>query len=159
MSQQQIDEMERQHAETFQRALYIQYLQGHQRGRHTFEFQDINETNTVLERKSVNGNTQKLLSSMTKAENCDTLNVDAVISGEMVLTKPMGTVGTIASLYCLKIPGITNEVNVNTSIHEHDQGKLIWNYDFAKQNLQWSSVESVAKRLIHNSARNFPYTR
>lgn len=157
VSQQQIDQMATQQAQSFQRALYTQYLQGHQRGRFTVEFQDISETNTLLTRKAAGGKTQTLLSSMTKSEICDALKVDAVISGEMMLTKPMGTLESIASLHFFKIPGSTNEVHVNTSIHEGDQGKLIWNYDFVQQGSHWSSVEHIAKQLIRNTARNFPY--
>ena len=159
VSQQQIDQMASEQAESFQRALYTQYLQGQQRGRFTVEFQDISETNTLLTRKAVSGNAQTLLSSMTKSEICDALKVDAVISGEMVLTKPMGTLESIAFLHFLKIPGSTNEVHVNTSIHEGDQGKLIWNYDFVTQGSHWASVESLAKRLIRDTARNFPYRK
>lgn len=157
VSQRQIDQMASQQAQSFQRALYTEYLQGQQRGRFTVEFQDISETNTLLARKSVSGNTQTLLSSMTKSEICNALKVDAVISGEMVLTKPMGTLESIASLHFLKIPGSTNEVHVNTSIHEGDQGKLIWNYDFVQQGSHWDSVEYIAKQLIRGTARNFPY--
>ena len=159
VSQQQIDQMAIEQAESFQRALYTQYLQGQQRGRFTVEFQDISETNTLLTRKVTSGTTQTLLASMTKSEICDALNVDAVISGEMVLTKPMGTLESIASLHFFKVPGSTNEVHVNTSIHEGDQGRLIWNYDFVQQGSHWASVESLAKHLIRDTARNFPYRR
>ena len=159
VSQQQIDQMASEHAESFQRALYTQYLQGQQRGRFTIEFQDINETNTRLTRKATSGNKQALIASLSKSEICDALKVDAVISGEMVLTKPMGTLEAMASLHFFKIPGSTKEVHVNTSIHEGDNGKLIWNYDFVQQGSQWSSVESVAKHLIRGTARSFPYLK
>lgn len=159
VTQQQIDQMASEHAESFQRALYTQYLQGQQRGRFTIEFQDISETNTRLSRKAISGNTQALLASLSKSEICDALKVDAVISGEMVLTKPMGTLESLASLHLFKILGSTKEVHVNTSIHEGDNGKLIWNYDFVQQGSQWSSVESVAKHLIRGAARSFPYRK
>ena len=159
VSQSQIDQMASEQAESFQRALYTQYLQGHQRGRYTVEFQDISETNTLLTRRSGTGTKQALLASLTKSEICDALKVDAVISGEMVLTKPMGTLESIASWHFLKIPGKTNEVHVNTSIHEGANGKLIWNYEFAQQGSHWSSVESIAKQLIRGTARSFPYRK
>ena len=157
VSQQQIDQMASEHAESFQRALYTQYLQGQQRGRFTIEFQDINETNTRLTRKATSGNKQALIASLSKSEICDALKVDAVISGEMVLTKPMGTLESLASLHFFKIPGSTKEVHVNASIHEGNKGKLIWNYDLVQQGSHWSSVESVAKHLIRGAARSFPY--
>lgn len=159
VSQNQIDQMASEQTESFQRALYTQYLQGHQRGRYTVKFQDISETNTLLARRSGTGTRQALLASMTKSEICDALKVDAVISGEMVLTKPMGTLESIASWHFLKVPGKTNEVHVNTSIHEGDKGNLIWNYEFAQQGSHWSSVESIAKQLIRGTARSFPYRR
>ncbi len=159
VSQNQIDLMASEQAESFQRALYTQYLQGHQRGRYAIEFQDISETNTLLTRSAGTRSKQALLASMTKSEICDALKVDAVISGEMVLTKPMGTLESIAAWHFLKVPGTTNEVHVNTSIHEGNKGKLIWNYEFAQQGSHWSSVESIAKQLIRGTARSFPYRR
>lgn len=159
VSQNQFDQMASEQAESFQRALYTQCLQGHQRGRYTIEFQDISETNTLLTRSAGTRSKQALLASMTKSEICDALKVDAVISGEMVLTKPMGTLESIAAWHFLKVPGTTNEVHVNTSIHEGNNGKLIWNYEFAQQGSHWSSVESIAKQLIRGTARSFPYRR
>ena len=159
VSQQQIDQMASEQAASFQSALYTQYLQGQQRGRYTIEFQDISETNTQLTRKATSGNTQALLASLSKSEICDALKVDAVISGEMLLTKPLGTLEAIASLHLFKIAGSTNEVHVNASIHESVNGKLLWNYEHMYSGSLFSSAEFVAKRLISDTARNFPYRK
>ena len=159
MSHKKLEQLTIRQAESFQRALYTQYLQGQQRGKYTVEFQDISETNTLLTKNSKTGDLQKYLSSLTKAEICAALDVDAIVSGEIVLTKPMGSVEAIASMYLFNVPGRTNEVYVNTSIHERDEGKLLWNYDYVHSGSILSSSESVAKRLIYSAAASFPYTK
>ena len=158
VSQDELKALEVKQGESFQRALYTQYLQGQQRGRYTVQFQDISATNTLL-RRTTAANTQEALSLLTKSELCKALDVDAVISGEIVLTKPMGTGAAIASMFLLGIAGSTNEAHVNMSIHERSDGKLLWNYEYALSGSMLSTPESVAKQLITGAAGSFPYRK
>ena len=159
VSQEELQELESKQGESFQRALYTQYLQGQQRGRYTVQFQDISETNTLLTRDTNAASTQEALSLLTKSELCNVLDVDAVISGEMLLTKPMGTGAAIASMFLLGLAGSTNEAHVNMSIHERDEGKLLWNYEYSLSGSMLSTPESVAKQLIAGAAGSFPYRK
>lgn len=159
VTQEELQDLEIKQGETFQQALYTQFLQGQQRGRYTVQFQDISETNTLLKRHTSEENTMKALSSMTKSELCEVLDVDAVISGEMLLTKPMGTGAAIASMFLLGLSASTNEAHVNMSIHEREEGKLLWNYEYALSGSMLSSPESVAKQLLTGTTGSFPYRK
>lgn len=155
----ELQDLATKQGETFQRALYSQFLQGQQRGRYTVTFQDIDHTNVLLNRELERHATRKVLSALTKSEICDILKVDAVISGDMALSKPMGTGAAIASALLLNIGGSTNEGHINMSIHEGDGSKLLWNYEHKVKGNLLSSPESVAKDLMKGVARTFPYKR
>lgn len=159
VSQAELQDLEIKQGESFQRALYTQFLQGQQRGRYTVQFQDISETNTLLTRKTNAEDTHEAVSQLTKSELCEALDVDSVISGELLLTKPMGTGAAIASMFLLGIAGSTNEAHVNMSIHERDEGKLLWNYEYALSGSMLSTPESLAKQLLSGATGSFPYRR
>ena len=159
VTQEELQELATKQGETFQRALYTQFLQGQQRGRYTVTFQDIDETNVLLNRELERHATRKVLSVLTKSEICEILKVDAVVSGDMALSKPMGTGAAIASAFLLGIGGATNEGHINMSIHEGDGSKLLWNYEHKVKGNMLSSPESVAKDLMRGVARTFPYKR
>ena len=152
--------LETEQSRIFQRAMYSQYLKGYQRDRYTISFQDIEETNTLLNRKAAGNNPAEAIKKFTKAELCEILDVDAVVSGDMVLTKPMGSVAAIAVSFLIGLGvGTTNEAHINMSIHEGDAGKLLWNFDHSISGGLDSSPENVAKRLIRDAAGSFPYRR
>lgn len=159
VSAEELAELEEESSKTFQRALYTQFLAEQQYGRYTITFQDIDETNTLLKRHFDSKATKPDLSLLTKSEICEILAVDAVISGSMTLTKPMGTGAAIASLFLLGFAGSTNEAYVNISIHEEESGKLLWNYEHEAAGTIGSSPERVAKSLMSGIASYFPYSR
>ena len=159
VTQSELQELSIKQGEMFQRALYTQFLQGQQRGRYTVQFQDIDETNALLNREMKRHASRKDLWALTKSELCEILEVDAVVSGEMLLSKPMGTGAAIASWMLLKVLGPTNEGHINMSIHEKAGGELLWNYEHHVQRDLLSSPESLAKDLVKGVARTFPYRK
>lgn len=155
----ELEELAIKQGETFQRAIYTQFLQAQQKGRYTVRFQDIDETNTLLNRELEGHATRKVLSAFTKSELCELLKVDAIISGNMTLTKPMGTGAAIASQFLLGLGGTTNQADITMSIHESEMGMLLWSYDHTAKGGLLSSPEGVAKSLMRGIARSFPYER
>ena len=143
--------------ETFQRALYTQFLQKHQKGQYSVHFQDFDKTNTLLKRELEGHATRKELSEWTKSEICEILKVDAIISGSMTLSKPMGAGAAIASRLLLGFGGPTNRANSTISIHESVEGKLVWSYDHTARGGLLSTSEGVAKSLMKGIALSFPY--
>ena len=68
----------------------------------------------------------------------------------------MGTSGAIALAF-IGIGGATNESHINLTIHEREEGKLLWSYDFAVQGGLLSSSDQLAKALVTGVASSFPY--
>lgn len=152
-------DMEREQGETFQRVIYSEFLQGQQRGRYTVEFQDIDKTNTLLNRELETNTNQDELAALTKAEICKILEVDAVIGGSMLLGGPIGTDRAMASRFLIGLVGNTNKAFIRMSIHEGNESKILWNYEHVAKGGLLSSPESVARAVMKGAARTFPYKR
>lgn len=73
----------------FQRAVYTQFLERVEKDKVTVKFQDIDDTNALLRR--ADGFDEQGRINLTKQQISELLGVDAVISGSMMLSKPMGT--------------------------------------------------------------------
>lgn len=159
VSAEELEELEIEQGETFQRAIYTQFLQGQQRGRYTVEFQDVDKTNTLLNRELERHATRKVLTALTKSEICKILEVDAVIAGDMTMNRPMGTGAAIASQLLIGLVGTTNQAFISMSIHEGEESKLLWNYEHVAKGGLLSSPESVARAVMKGAARTFPYKR
>ena len=162
VTEEELQEMATQQGRAFQRALYTQFLQGQQKGKFTVTFQDIHQTNVLLSRELEQHPTLDDLSELTKSEICNILGVDAVVSGEMALSKPVKAVGRGAAIVSTVLMGVgtaSNEGRINMSIHEGSESKLLWNYEHRVRGKMLSSPESVAKDLMNGAARTFPYRR
>ena len=144
---------------TFQRELYAEFLKGQQLGKYTIELQDIDKTNTLLTREPNTELSGDALASFTKPEWCEVLGVDAVISGQMILYKPMGNVAAPAVRLIFDEAGTTNEGYVNIAIHEGVDGKLLWNYKHTIGRGILSSEEKLAQDLVKGGTVTFSYKR
>jgi hypothetical protein len=138
----------------FQRAVYTEFLETVEKKEVTVSFQDIDDTNVLIRRADGFDEQGKLI--LTKQELGEILKVDAVISGSMTLSKPMGT-GTAVITTLLVGWGVTNEANINLTIHDSSSGTLVWSYDHSATGGVISSPEQLAKNLMKNIASKFPY--
>jgi len=148
-----IREMESDEGLMFQRILYGQFLEQYSKRRYTVEFQDIDKTNTLLTRSDIDfGNMTKY----TKDELAAVLGVDALISGHIKRDKPMSTAAAIWSTVLIGV-GNTNQVHVSMAVHDGATGKLLWSYDNDVGGGLGSSPEKLAKSLMDQISKKFPY--
>ncbi|MDG2108284.1 MAG: hypothetical protein P8J74_06555 [Woeseiaceae bacterium] len=138
----------------FQRAVYTEFLEKIEKNKVTVSFQDIDDTNVLIQRAGGFDEQGKL--TLTKQELGELLKVDAVISGSMVLSKPMGT-GAAVVTTLLTGWGVTNEAKINLTIHDSSSGILVWSYDHSASGGLISSPQMLAKNLMKNIASKFPY--
>ena len=157
ITKEDVAQLEAKQGETFQRELYTQFLQYVQRGQIDVEIQDINKTNALLQRQIESATSARVAAALTKDDICDILEVDAVVSGSMTLSKPMGNAAAIASALLLNFAGATNEGNISMQVHESTDGKLMWSYDHEVQGGLLSSPDALAEHLMKDVARTFPY--
>ncbi|NCF33935.1 MAG: hypothetical protein GWP50_10260 [Proteobacteria bacterium] len=89
MTKADLDAEAKAQALNFQRAVYTQFLERVEKDKVTVKFQDIDDTNALLRR--ADGFDEQGRINLTKQQISELLGVDAVISGSMTLSKPMGT--------------------------------------------------------------------
>lgn len=97
------------------------------------------------------------LSTMSKSELCNLLDVDCVISGKITMSKPMSDGAAIAIGLLVGAWGPTNETNVSMTIHEKTNASLLWKYDYVANGSVGSSSERLTNALMKNVSRRFPY--
>lgn len=140
----------------FQRSVYTQFLERVEKDRVTVKFQDIDDTNALMRRAGAFDDEGNVL--LTKQEVGELLDVDAVIAGSMTLSKPMGT-GTAVVTTLLVGWGVTNEAQINMTIHDSESGSLVWSYDHSASGGVISTPDQLAKNLMRNIASKFPYKK
>lgn len=159
-SEQELELRAKRQEEHFRRALFTQLSLSQQAGRFTVEFQNIDETQTLLERAAERDGTRKDLSSLSKSEICEILNVDAIITGSMTVIRLRSPVAQVRWRLGLGW-GENDRTNISMSIHESETGKLLWNYDHTlKGHVIFADSQNLAKSLnsrIPGIVRNFPY--
>jgi|TARA_B110000971_G_scaffold220294_1_gene263499 hypothetical protein len=140
----------------FQRAVYTEFLEKVEKKKVTVAFQDIDDTNTLIRRAGGFDEQGKI--NLTKKELGELLGVDAVISGSMILSKPMGTGAAVVTTLLVGW-GKSNEAKINLTIHDSESGTLVWSYDHTASGGVISSPEQLAKSLMRNIASKFPYKK
>lgn len=134
---------------------YSYFLKQYAKNKYTIEFQDIDKTNALLGKAGISYDDLK---TMDKAEICELLNVDCVISGKVSMSKPMSDGAAIVVGVLLGSWGPTNETNVSMTIHDRKEASLLWKYDFVAKGSVGSSSEQLTKALMRNVSRRFPYS-
>lgn len=149
-----IMEMEEEMGYVFQNQMYISFLRNIED--YFIEFQDIDQTNTILLRNNVDyGN----ILEYSKDEIATMLEVDALVSGRVLSSKPMSTGGALALGILFGEWAATNRVDVTLSVHDGSDAKLLWKYDHSYSGSVGSNPESLSRELMRQIARKFPYRR
>jgi hypothetical protein len=121
---------------------------------YTAGFQDVDLTNALLEKANIPYDS---LSVMDKGELCRLLNVDAVISGKAISSKPISEGVAISMILVLgNAGGTTNKTVVTLSIHNNNN-ELLWKYDYTAAGGYGSSPHVLTNELMKNASRKFPY--
>lgn len=127
----------------------------HKQDNYTVQFQDIDRTNAILKKNNIQ---YQDIAFKEKGELCSLLGVDGIISGKITMSKPMSegaavTVGLLVGAW-----GATNKADVALTIHQKE-GNLLWKYDYAASGSVGSSAENLAKGLMRNVSKKFPYRK
>ncbi|TGE27333.1 hypothetical protein [Hymenobacter metallicola] len=139
-----------------QQELLNQLVQRQAKHPYSVQFQNVAETNSRLERAGI---TYANLNDHSMAELKAALGVDAILSGETSLFQPMPN-GVAVALLVLTNAGIPqNEVLTNVTIHDCQSGDLVWSFNHQQLGDLSASPAALARVLVRNSARTFPYRR
>jgi len=140
----------------FQKQLYSRLLQKDESKGYTIAFQDVDQTNALLQKA---GWPLDSLSAHTKDEIARVLGVDALMSGTVHQTQPTSTGVAIAQTILIGFSGSTQRVDIHVTLHNGADGALLWSYDHNDHGGLMNSVEGMVKSLLKKIAGNFPYQK
>jgi hypothetical protein len=148
----QVKEMEEDMGYVFQEQMFTRFLK--KINHYNVEFQDVSMTNALLKKNNI---TYSNFKEYTKEEIAKILKVDAVVSGKILSTKPMSEGGAIVIGLLTGIGTSTNKVDVNISLYDALDSKLLFKYDHTYSGGIGSSPESISKALMRSIEKKFPY--
>jgi len=149
-----VEKMERDEAMEFQRQLYARFLTRAQEDGYRIGFQDVDQTNTLLQRAGISMDS---LGAHTKDEIAKALGVDALLSGSVRMSKPTSTGAAFAQQLIFGFSGSTERVDINMTVHDGANASLLWSYDHTDKGGMANSSEAMTKSLFKKVAGNFPY--
>ncbi|MEO5789027.1 MAG: hypothetical protein ACOH2D_07400 [Gelidibacter sp.] len=156
ISSEQLDRIEKAEGEGIQTALYSWFLKRKKRGdMKTVEIQDSRTTTAILSKNDINYNN---ITNYTPQELAKILGVDSVISGNFETNKPMSEGASIALAF-LGAWGSTNSAVINMSVHNAEDGTLLWNYNKKVKGGLGSSSEDLINVLMRKASRRLSYTK
>lgn len=149
-----LDKMEADEALEFQRQLYARFLTRAQEDGYRIGFQDVDQTNTLLQRAGI---AMDSLGAHTKDEIAKVLGVSALLSGSVRMSKPTSTGAAFAQTLVFGFSGSTERVDINMTLHDGADASLLWSYDHTDKGGMANSSEAMTKSLLKKVAGNFPY--
>ena len=122
----------------------------------TIEVQDPNVTTAKLRKNNIK---QENLIEYTPQELANLLEVDAIISGDYKTDKPMSEGASVALGLLVGFWGTTNSATINMSVHNAEDGVLLWNYNKKVRGSLGSSPEDLINKLMRKASRRLSYTK
>lgn len=153
-SNEQLKEMQEKTGRNIQDRMYSWFLKRSGKFKYTVTFQDISRTNALLQQAGITGDN---IRSKTKDELARLLGVDAVISTNATMAKPMSEGAAVAVGILIGSWGTTNDVQTSITINEATKGDLVWKYDYNAGGSVGSSPDRLVNALMRNASKKFPY--
>ncbi len=150
----QVHENEQELSFILQSQIYSRFLQKNHK--FSVNFQDVDMTNMMLKRNNIN---IEKLGEFSKDELARLLDVDEVISGSVLTTKPMSTGVAVALGILFNVWGTTNQADVTVSLHSGNDSKLLWKFNHVYSGSVGSSPDQLTKAMMKPIARKFPYKK
>lgn len=157
MTDEKLYRMEKSEGEGLQSAMYSWFLKRKKRGdMTTIEVQDPKVTTALLKKQDISYDN---ITDYTPQELANILGVDAVISGEFETDKPMSEGASIALGLLVGFWGSTNNATINMSVHNAEDGVLLWNYNKKVRGSIGSSPDDLVNTLMRKASRRLSYTK
>lgn len=147
--------LEQQKAESanFQKETHSWLLKRKAQEKIGISIQDVETTNALLTRAGFSDD----YITMTPGEMADILGVDAVLTSNYSLAKPMSQGAAIALALIVGIYGSTNSATVDLSLHDRTDNKMFWKYNHKAEGSMLSSPATLINALMKNASKKMPY--
>lgn len=153
MDAEAIREQQRTESMNFQREMYSWMLRRKMQNKIFLDVIDVETTNAKLTKAGYfDGEV------LTPAEMCEILGVDAIITSNYALTKPMSDGAALALGALVGVWGATNTKNVTMDIHDAMTARSIWNYSHQVSGSVGSTPAQLVDNLMRAASRRMPYT-
>ena len=157
MTNEQLHRIEKAEGEGIQSAMYSWFLKRKKRGdMETVEIQDPRTTTALLKKENIDYDN---ILDYTPQELAKLLGVDAVISGDFETNKPMSEGASIVLGSLFGFFGSTNSATLNMSVHNAEDGVLLWNYNKKVNGSIGSDTEDLVNTLMRKASRRLAYTK
>ena len=149
-----IIEQQKTESLNFQKEMHSWLLRRKMQNKITVEIQDVETTNAKLKKAGYFEG-----APLTPAEISELLGVDAILTSNYSLSKPMSEGGAIAVGLIFGEWGNTNEATVTLDLHDRTTQKMIWNFNHKVGGSVFSSSSQLVDDLMRNASRNMPYSK
>ncbi len=150
-----LKEQQRTESINIQQEMYSWLMKRKMQGKINLEILDVETTNAKLQKAGYPE------TPLSPAEMAEILGVDAVVTSNFVLKKPISTGAAVAMNMLTNSygPSTTNEVKATLSIHDRSSKKLIWNYDKMYKGSLGSTHTKLVNALMKNASKKIPYSK
>ncbi|XLS30400.1 hypothetical protein ACJD0Z_06135 [Flavobacteriaceae bacterium M23B6Z8] len=155
VSDQELDELEKQEGLAVQDALESYFLQRKSRKKFSVEFQDVQNTNAILAKNNI---TLDNIDIYTTQELCEILEVDALVSGNLTLSALISK-GVPEVDFISIILGKSDFGRIAVKISDGESGKLLWKYEKTINRKSGKNTKSIIESMMKTAARKFPYDK
>lgn len=157
MDDKKLHRLEKAEGEGIQTAMYSWFLKRKKRGKlKNLEVQDPKTTAALLKRNDIDYDN---ITDYTPQELAKILSVDGIITGEFETNKPMSEGASVALGLLVGFWGSTNNAIVNMTVHNAEDGVLLWNYNKKVRGSIGSSPEDLINILMRKASRRLAYTK
>lgn len=156
ISSEALKELEIKEGLSVQNGMYSWFLKRKKKGKLTLDIQDPNRTNALLLKNNI---TSENIYEYTMDDIAEILEIDAIISGTFETNKPMSEGASVALGLLVGFWGSTNTAVINISIHNANDGVLLWNYNKKVRGSIGSSTDDLINTLMRKTSRRLAYTK
>lgn len=147
-----LKEQQRTESLSFQREIHDWVLRRKMQGKILVDVKDVETVNAQLTQAGYFESR-----TLTPRELCELLEVDAVVTSNFRMTKPMSEGTAVAVGLLTGIWGATNEVSVSMDLHDRNTGRMFWNFSHTLSGSTFSSPRQMVDELMRLASRNLPY--
>jgi hypothetical protein len=148
-----LKEQQKTESTNFQKEIYSWLLKRKTQRRISVDIQDLE---TTIAKLTEIGYYEK---PMTPNQVAEALGVDAVLTSNFALSKPMSEVGALASAVFFGIGGPTNQATISLTLHDKQTKHMIWDYNHKYSGGLFSSPASLVDGLMRHASKNMPYSK
>ncbi len=147
-----IKEQQKSESNNFQKEMYSWLLRRKSQGKMRVEVLDVETTNAKLTKLGYfDSNTN------TPAELAEALGVDAVLTSNYSLSKPMSEGAAVAVGVIFGVWGRTNETAVSLELYDKQEKKLLWSFNHELGGSIGSSPAQLVDALMRKASKKMPY--